>query len=87
MLNFPNASRSYDPTRRCIRFWGHDGAIEVSFFMEEAALMGIARGEPHGESSLLESFDENRERILLTARKVYDRRRKGSYELIASDFR
>jgi hypothetical protein len=87
MLNFPNASRSYDATRRCIRFWGHDGAIEVSFFMDASALMGIAHGAPRGESSLLESFDRNRERILLTARKVYDRRRKGSYELLASDFR
>jgi hypothetical protein len=87
MLSFPNASRSYDATRRCIRFWGHDGAIEISFFMDEGALMGIAPNAPHGESSLLESFDQNRERILVTARKVYERRRKGSYELIASDFR
>jgi hypothetical protein len=86
MLNFPNASRSYDATRRCIRFWGYDGALEVSFFVEEAALMQIARGTPHGESSLLESFDENRERILRTACQVYQRRRKGSYELTASDF-
>jgi hypothetical protein len=87
MLSFPNASRSYDATRRCIRFWGHDGAIEVSFFMEEAALMGMTHGASGGESSLLDSFDKNRERILRTAQKVYERRRKGSYELIAADFR
>lgn len=86
MLSFPNASRSYDATRHCIRFWGYDGALEVSFFVEEAALMQIARGTPHGEASLLESFDENRERILRTASQVYQRRRKGSYELTASDF-
>jgi len=86
MLNFPNASRSYDATRRCVRFWGYDGALEVSFFMEEAALMQIAHGTARGESSLLESFDQNRERILRTASQVYKRRRKGSYELSASDF-
>jgi len=86
MLNFPNASRSYDSGRQCIRFWGHDGALEVSFFMHEAALVQIAIGTPSGETALLESFDLNRERILVAARKVYGRRRQGSYELLAADF-
>ncbi len=86
MLNFPNASRSYDAARHCVRFWGHDGAIEISFFVEAAALLRIAPGASNGEASLLECFDQNRERIVRTARKVYQRRRKGSYELIGSDF-
>lgn len=86
MLNFPNASRSYDATRRCIRFWGSDGALEVSFFLDEKALAEIAAGAPSGEPALLESFDQNRERILQTARNVYKRRRKGAYELVSSDF-
>jgi uncharacterized protein DUF1488 len=86
MLNFPNESRSYDASRRCIRFWGSDGAMEVSFFLEEGALAKIAAGAPSGEASLLASFDKNRERILRTAHKVYERRRKGSYELTAGDF-
>jgi hypothetical protein len=86
MLDFPNASRSYDATRHCIRFWGSDGAMEVSFFLDESALIDLA-GAPSSEASLLESFDQNRERILRTARKVYERRRKGSYDLFASDFR
>ena len=86
MLNFPNESRSYDATRRCIRFWGSDGAIEVSFFLDQSALEKIATRAPIGEASLLESFDQNRERILHTARKVYARRQKGSYELYATDF-
>ena len=86
MLSFPNASRSYDSGRRCIRFWGHDGALEISFFMDEAALVQIAIGTPKGESALLESFDLNRERILVVARKVYGRRRQGSYELASTDF-
>lgn len=86
MLNFPNESRSYDATRRRIRFWGSDGALEVPFFLEENALTKIAVGTPSGEGSLLASFDENRDRILRTARKVYARGHKGSYELIADDF-
>ena len=77
MLNFPNESRSYDATRRCIRFWGSDGAIEVSFFLDQSALEKIDTRAPAGEASLLESFDQNRERILRTARKVYARRRQG----------
>jgi hypothetical protein len=86
MLNFPNSSRSYDGARRRIRFWGHDGAAEIPFFIEEAALLRIAPGTAGGETALLASFDVNRERILLAARKVYQRSRKGRYELIASDF-
>lgn len=86
MLNFPNASRSYDGTRRCVRFWGYDGALEVSFFVEDSALVRIAPGTTRGESSLLKSFDDNRDRIIEAARRAYRRRRKGSYELIMSDF-
>lgn len=86
MLNFPNASRAYDATRHCVRFWGYDGALEVNFFVEDRALVRIAPGTTKDESSLLRSFDGNRARIFDVARRVYERRRKGSYELIASDF-
>jgi hypothetical protein len=60
--------------------------MEVSFFLDESALTGLA-GPSTSEASLLESFDQNRERILKAARKVYERRRKGSYDLFATDFR
>ena len=40
-LNFPNQSRSYDATLRAVRFWGHDGAMEASFFVNEEALKRI----------------------------------------------
>jgi Protein of unknown function (DUF1488) len=86
MLNFPNASRSYDATRHCVRFWGYDGALEVSFFVEEAAVFRIAPETRHNQAAVLESFDNNRERILNVARKVYSGRRQGSYALIPSDF-
>jgi len=52
------------------RFWGYDGALEVQFFVEDR----------------VSSFDGHRARIFDVARRVYERRRKGSYELIASDF-
>jgi len=86
MLNFPNASRAYDATRHCVRFWGYDGALEVQFFVEDRALVRIAPGTTKDELSLLSSFDGHRARIFDVARRVYERRRKGSYELIASDF-
>ena len=38
VIDFPNHSRSYDRTRRAVRFWGHDSAIEASFFIDEGAL-------------------------------------------------
>jgi Protein of unknown function (DUF1488) len=41
MIDFPNHSRSYDSTRRAVRFWGHDSAIEASFFIKEDALTRI----------------------------------------------
>ena len=37
-LNFTNQSRSYDATRQAVRFWGYDGAREVSFFVTDDAL-------------------------------------------------
>jgi hypothetical protein len=27
-LRFPNASRSYDTTRRAVRFWGYDAPVD-----------------------------------------------------------
>ena len=86
MLNFPNASRSYDPTRQSVRFWGYDGALEISFFVREEALLLLAPSATPREASLLIVFDQHREHIIRTARKVYERRRKGSYELHGSDF-
>ena len=53
-LSFPNQSRSYDATRRAVRFWGHDSAMEASFFVTEDALkqvqpdMQIRRGRTAG---------------------------------------
>jgi hypothetical protein len=42
-LHFPNPSRSYDPTRRAVQFWGYDHSMEVSFFVAEEALRRLQR--------------------------------------------
>jgi hypothetical protein len=85
-LNFPNQCRSYDATRRAVRFWGHDSAMEASFFVHADALKRIQPDMRLNEAGLLLAFDANRDLIYETAAKVYGRGRKGSYELIPADF-
>jgi hypothetical protein len=86
-LRFPNDSRSYDADRGRIRFWGHDDAIEVPFFLEEGAIFRLSPKTLNGEAAVLAAFDAARERICEIASRVY---RAGSgrsfYVLAASDF-
>jgi hypothetical protein len=86
MINFPNESRFFDPTRRAVRFWGHDSAMEWSFFVTEDALQRLQPNVPRDETGLLDAFDANRAVIYAAAIKAYTRNRKGSYELAATDF-
>jgi hypothetical protein len=86
MLNFPNISRVYDPTRRAVRFWGHDSAMEWSFFVTVEALKRLEPKLNDNEASLLLAFDAHRPAIHAAAAKVYKREQKGSYELLATDF-
>jgi hypothetical protein len=83
---FPNRSRSFDATRRAVRFWAYDSAMEASFFVTEDALKHIQPDARLDEVGLLGAFDANRERIQAAAAKVHQRGRKGSYDLVASDF-
>jgi hypothetical protein len=85
-LSFPNQSRSFDATRCAVRFWGHDSAMEASFFVTDDALRRIAPGMRFDEDGLLGTFDLNRKLIYAIAAKIYGRGRKGSYELVAADF-
>jgi hypothetical protein len=85
-LVFPNRSRSFDATRRAVRFWAYDSAMEASFFVTEDALKRIQPDARPDEEGLLTAFDANREMIHAAAAKVYERGRKGSYDLVASDF-
>ena len=84
-LEFPNSSRSYDATRCAVRFWGHDSAMEWSFFVTAEALQRVHPMMAHDEVAMLDAFDRNRARICAAAAKLYARGRKGSYELGAAD--
>jgi hypothetical protein len=86
MIDFPNHSRSYDQTRHAVRFWGHDSAIEASFFIEEGALKRIEPGAHSDESGFLNAFDSNRDLICAAAARKYVRGSRGSYNLVAADF-
>ena len=86
MIDFPNHSRSYDSTRRAVRFWGHDSAIEASFYIDEDAMTRIQPGVRLDESGFLNAFDANRDRICAAAAKVYVRGSRGSYDLVPADF-
>jgi hypothetical protein len=86
-IGFPNPSRSYDADHHRVRFWGHDDALEVSFFVEETALFKIAPKTPNAESSILAAFDAARDRIMAVAAKVYSpAQRRRFYVLAAADF-
>lgn len=63
MLNFPNRSRVFDQTRRAVRFWGHDSAMEWSFFVTEDALKRLQPSLERNEDSLLLAFDTHRAAI------------------------
>jgi Protein of unknown function (DUF1488) len=86
VLDFPNKSRFYDSTRIAVRFWGHDRAMEWSFFVTGLALKRLQPSAERDEASLLRAFDSNREKIYAAATKAYTRGRKGSYELSVADF-
>ena len=85
-LNFPNRSRSFDATRRAVRFWGYDSAMETSFFVTEDALKRVQPDMRFDEAGLLSAFDTHRDLIYATAYKVYSRGRRGSYDLLSGDF-
>jgi len=86
-LHFPNASRNYDPARHCIRFWGHDSTFEISFYLDEDALVKISPYSERDEASLLHVFDVNRVRIEEAASATYSssRQRQSYHRLSASD--
>ena len=86
MLSFPNSSRFFDATRRAVRFWGHDSAMEWSFFVTEEALKRLEPDAAQNEANLLRIFDTNRAKIYAVAKSAFERERKGSYELVATDF-
>jgi hypothetical protein len=87
-LSFPNPSRSFDATRSRVCFWGYDGTIEVSFFVEADALKQLCPEMSGAETGVLKVFDAALNRIHEIADKVYERAGKGTYaySLAAEDF-
>jgi hypothetical protein len=86
VIDFPNHSRSYDLTRRAVRFWGYDSALEASFFINEDALKRIQPDACPDEFGYLKAFDSNRDLICAAAARVYVRGSRGSYDLVAANF-
>ena len=84
-IMFPNISRSYDAIRHAVRFWGHDTAMEWSFFVTAEALARMHPSLSPDEAGMLGAFDSHRDRICAAAARLYTRGRKGSYELSAAD--
>ena len=84
-INFPNHSRSYDATRRAVRFWGYDRSMESSFFIMADVLKQIQPNLRFDTVDILSAFDANRERIYAAAARVYARGRRGSYDLNIAD--
>jgi Protein of unknown function (DUF1488) len=84
-ITFPNRSRSYDATRRAVRFWGYDRSMESSFFIMADALKQMQPNLRFDAIDILRAFDDHRERIYEIAAKVYARGRKGSYDLNVAD--
>ena len=86
MRKFCSDNRDQFTTRRAVRFWGHDSAIEASFFINEDALRQIQPDAGRDESGFLSAFDSNRDLICAAAAKLYVRGSRGSYELVAANF-
>ena len=59
-IQFPNDSRYYDAALHAVRFWGHDGAMEAPFFVDEDALKQLQPGADIDEAGLLNAFDLTR---------------------------
>jgi hypothetical protein len=85
-LSFPNRSRSYDARGRRVRFWGYDGALEISFFLDQSAFSRISSNPKMDETEILIAFDRHRDQIIDVAAKLYSGRRRDAYTLQASDF-
>ncbi len=92
-ISFPNVSRSYDPTRRRVRFWGYDTALEITFFIDADALVSKGPAGSAGkqavertETAVLQAFDDCRERIHQVAAAAHARGPAYTHVLTAADF-
>lgn len=87
-LAFLNPSRNFDETRRGVRFSGHDGMFEISFFVEAAVLAEHQHSRKiMSEEQCLSAFDAMRTSIHEVARDVYSSHHRHSNTLSTTDFR
>ena len=86
-LNFPNQSRYFDAERGAVRFWGYDGALEVSCSIDWEALQVLVPGMELNETDSAAAFDKVRTRICSVADRAYSRAPKGTLaiEIFAND--
>lgn len=84
-LAFLNPSRSFDKVRYAVRFVGHDGMLEIPFYVEAAAL-SLPGEALLSEQGSLAAFDAARLAIHEAAQAAYKRRRGAPCTLTASDF-
>jgi hypothetical protein len=80
-LSFPNQSRSYDEAGKRIRFIGHDGMFEISFFAGSDLFPGVT-----SEAGYLKAFDDARVSVYNAARRAYSGARRPIYVLTRADF-
>jgi len=87
-LLFPNPCRIYDETQQRVRFWGYDSAIEVSFFIDTAALKLMCPNMENVETEYLQAFDSKISRIHDVAERMYEARKSRTFDIIlsANDF-
>jgi hypothetical protein len=85
-LYFPNPSRHYNASSRCVRFRGYDAVFEIAFDVEAGALLRLDPGAAADEDSLLGVFDANRPRIERAAHVQYLRTVENPYRLTADHF-
>jgi len=58
-ISFPNRSRSYDLTRRAVRFWEYDRSMESPFFIMVDALRQMHPNLRSNSIDILRAFDDN----------------------------
>ncbi|WP_275790284.1 DUF1488 domain-containing protein [Pararhizobium gei] len=86
-LSFPNNARSYDETKRRVRFTGYDGMFEVKFFVAADVLSKNLVARTSGERDYLDAFDRMRVKILDVAQRAYNSKRQSTVLLDLSNFR
>lgn len=87
-LSFPNPSRSFDPTKNRVQFWGYLQSLEISFYVDGAILLKLQPSSTNDQEGILAAFDASAAKIQKVADAEYGRGGAGaaSYSLPANAF-